>query len=120
MALKVKRIETNYGAVFEDVYFKLSMIRYVDSTNILTFNGVFYLNEEIRFEDELKYIDNMNFVGYYTLEDKTVNMFENTYNFIKEYAEMVNIQENVQLLNKEELGEKLDTRYLIFVDSEDC
>ena len=120
MALKIKRLETKYGAIFEDVYFKLSMIRYVDSTQTLTFKGIFYLSEEIRLEDEFKYIESQDFVGHYTLENKAVNLFESSYKFIKEYAKTVNVQQNMMPVSEEEITKKLDKRYLIFVDAEDC
>lgn len=120
MALKVKKIETSYGLTLENVYFRICMISYVDNAEVLKYKGVFYINEDMRSRDKLKYIDGLDFEGFMCVSDNTIkssNLFELSYTHIKEHAKEVN-----KLLETVEEEEKifLDTKYLIFLDAEDC
>lgn len=121
MALKVKRFETPYGLTLENVYFRICMITYVDNAEVLKYKGVFYVNEDVRNEDKLKYItgEGMDFEGFIHLKEdvKALNLFEYCYNHIKSYAKEV--EEKLKVA-KEDEKQFINTRYLMFLEAEDC
>ena len=82
MALKVKALAMPYGVEFKDVYFKINRMSYNDENHELYFAGAFYLNEEAR-QNGLRPIENGVLCEVMKIEDKTVNLYEYIYNYIK-------------------------------------
>lgn len=121
MALKVKKLETPYGLVLENVYFRICIVTYVDNADVLKYKGVFYVNENVRAQDKLKYItgEGMNFEGFIHLKEevKALNLFEYCYNHIKSYAKEVEAQLKIA---EEDERQFIDTKYLMFLEAEDC
>lgn len=131
MALLVKSITMPYGVEFNDVYFKINRISYNDETKELYFAGAFYLNRATR-EQGLQPIENGVLCEVINLEDKTVNIYEYVYNYIKEQAEAISqkTDEEIALHNKQiqdasaENGGPItglfNPNYKLFKDAIDC
>ena len=131
MALKVKKITMPYGVEFSDVYFKINRISYNDETRELYFAGAFYLNEEAR-QDGLQPIENGILCEVITIEDKTINLYEYLYNYIKIKAgeiEMLSEEEVMEhnkkvqeasAMNGGPITGLMNPNYRLFLDAEDC
>lgn len=131
MALKVKALAMPYGVEFQDVYFKINRMSYNDENHELYFAGAFYLNEEAR-QNGLRPIENGVLCEVMKIEDKTVNLYEYIYNYIKQKAIEVGemTDEEIAAHNKEieaagmayngPITDLININYKIFIDAEDC
>ena len=131
MALKVKALAMPYGVEFNNVYFKINRVSYNDENRELYFAGAFYLNEETR-QQGLRPIENGVLCEVITIEDKTVNLYEYIYNYIKQKAievgemtdeEIAEHNKAVQAAGMAYNGpitDLININYKIFIDAEDC
>lgn len=131
MALIVKKLTMPYGVEFSDVYFKINRLSYNDENKELYFAGAFYLNEATRHQG-LQPIENGILCEIITLDDKTVNLYEYVYNFIKAKALEVGelSDEEIAAHNREiekagvvyngPVTNLINPNYKMFIDAEDC
>ena len=131
MALLVKSITMPYGVEFDNVYFKINRVSYNDENKELYFAGAFYLNQQAR-EDGLQPIENGILCEVITIEDKTVNMYEYIYNYIKTKAIEINemTEEEIAEHNRQlqlaagnyggQISGLVNPNYKLFIDAEDC
>ena len=88
MGYIVKKVRMTYGFEFENVYFKINRISYNDDNRELYFAGEFYLSKQHQ-QDGFPPLENSILCEVLILNDKTVNIYEYVYNYIKEKAEEV-------------------------------
>jgi len=131
MALIVKKLAMPYGVEFTDLYFKINRLSYNDENKELYFAGAFYLNKQAR-EDGLRPVENGVLCEILTLEDKTVNLYEYVYNYIKEKAKEVSEMTDEEIAERNKviqaagmthngpITDLVNPNYKLFLDAEDC
>lgn len=131
MGLLVKKLTMPFGVEFSDVYFKINRLSYNDEDGKLYFAGAFYVNQAAR-EDGLQPLENGILCEVVDLPDKTVNLYEFIYNYIKTKAiEVYNMtpMEITEHNNAVEIERQTDENarfnlinpnYALFYESIDC
>lgn len=120
-----------YGVEFSDLYFKLNSLSYNDETKELYFAGAFYISKETR-EQGLRPIENGVLCEILTLEDKTVNLYEYVYNYIKQKAVEVGAMTDEEIAERNKVIQAagmvhdgpitglINPDFRLFLDAEDC
>jgi hypothetical protein len=126
MALKLKNLETPYGISISDVYFHIRFVSYDDINKRICFNGAFYVGEEA-YRAGVQPMAGMFLDDWFASEKKDGNLFEESYNYIKENAKNFmgkTIEEieahNNSMMTEGDEGEMLNPLYCYFIDAKDC
>ena len=131
MALRLKKVTTPYGAVYENVYFKVHSVAYDDTDGILYFSCQAWLNEDAK-NKGLQFLPELQFNFNFHSANKLGNWWQEAYEFIKketariegytlEEAEEYNQKRLYECMEKDvEPTEMLIKELLDFVGYEDC
>lgn len=131
MGLLVKKLAMPFGVEFSDVYFKINRLSYNDEDGKLYFAGAFYVSQAAR-ENGLQPLENGILCEVIDLPDKTVNLYEYIYNFIKEKAVEVYNMSSEEIMKHNDAVEierqmdenarykMINPNYALFYQSEDC
>lgn len=130
MALKLKEINMNCGIKVKNPYFKLRIVAYDGINGRITYNGSFFVSEEARREGVVEEMPGMYIDDAFASDIKDGNLFELSYNHIKDIAKELkekNItlddikQQNEAIYMQEGTdGQLFNPLYYYFIDSEDC
>lgn len=129
MALKLKTLDLNYGIRLTDVYFRIRIVSYDCINGTINYNGEFYINEKMRELGHTYAISGMYLAGSIKSDMKDKNLFELSYNHIKEKAEELRgktieeieqYNDTVFAQNKDAEGNIINPLYFYFIDAEDC
>ena len=130
MALRLKEIDMDCGIKVKNPYFKLRFVAYDGPNGRITYNGAFYVNEEARREGKVEEMPGMYIDDAFESDAKDKNLFELSYNHIKEIAKDlkdkgVTLEEIAENNQQAFLSEGTDSRlfnklYYYFIDSEAC
>ena len=131
MALRLKKVTTPYGAVYENVYFKVHSVAYDDTDGILYFSCQAWLNENAKKEGYMFLPELQVNFNFYT-PNKLGNWWEEAYEYIKKEVARVEgytpdeVEEYNQkrlmecMENNEPPTEMLIKEFLDFVGYENC
>lgn len=130
MAMRLNKVNTDFGVQLKDAYFKIIRFAYNDETKECYFAGVLYVNEDAR-RAQVQPIDSGFICETFVLSDKTVNVVEACYNYIKEQVQVVLTKTDVEIEQHNELILSKDTgggqpvgmlnpRFRMFEGAEDC
>ncbi len=129
MGFIVKKIKMPYGHEFKDAYFKINRLSYNDEKSELYFAGEFYVSKKTK-EEGYQPLENAVLCELITITDKTINLYEYIYNYIKDKAKEVSsytkeyIQEHNEKLISTFTGDgpipnMINENYALFVDAID-
>lgn len=130
MAMKLKNVGTPFGINLQNAYFKIVRFAYNDETRECYFAGVLYVNKEAR-DIDAQPIDNGFICETFILDDKTTNIVETCYNYIKGQVESVLNKTDEEIEQHNRVIYENDTRggqpvgllnpkFRMFADAEDC
>lgn len=131
MALMVKKLALPCGIELTDVYFKINRLSYNDEDGKLYFAGAFYVSKETR-DAGCQPVETGILCEVVDLPDKTINLYEFVYNYIKEHAKEISNMSEEEILERNKAAEyegmtngsfitgMVNESFLLFLDAEDC